>query len=175
MINLRALGAKLWTSWGKGTAKAVVVGMVLLAVAVGGTLIGNYARDKSIDYRTDASTEVHKRLGDVYAHLGDGVHVTRAPIGSVLYVHNKYIKTETCQGFTSNVFWDMETHVVHHYSMFTNWFAAGTYEADEMFVIPTYMPPGHYHIIKKTVSICNGQEHYTTNYDIVVEFYKPKK
>jgi hypothetical protein len=165
---------RLW-SWTKTAAKITTIGFGLLGVAVAGTQIESFVRTKSMGFRTDQNNAVHKRLGEVYAHLGDNVPLTRVATGSVLYIHNKYIKTQTCYGFTSNVFWDMETHVVYHYSMFTNWFAEGAYEANEMFVIPDYMPAGHYHIIKKTVSICNGQENYTTNYDIVVDFYKPKK
>jgi hypothetical protein len=153
----------------------LVIALLCIAVAAAGVFIGDYAEKKSINYRTDASTEIHKVLGDVYAHNGDGKKVSRAAVGTILFVHNKYIKTETCHGFTSNVFWDHESHVVHHYSMFTNWFAEGEYEADEMFVIPDYLPPGKYHIVKKTVSFCSGKEHYTLNYDIMVEFYKPEK
>ncbi|RYF05798.1 MAG: hypothetical protein EOO77_27985 [Oxalobacteraceae bacterium] len=154
----------------------VYAGIVLGVIAGTGACVylSDILAQKSVNYRTDASNEIHKVLGEVYAHLGNGEHVTKVEIGSLLFIHNKYIKTETCHGYTSNVFWDKKSHVVHHYSMFTNWFAAGEYEADEIFIIPTYMPEGSYHIVKKTVSICNGREHYTTNYDIVVDFVAPK-
>ncbi|RYE96187.1 MAG: hypothetical protein EOO77_41450, partial [Oxalobacteraceae bacterium] len=122
----------------------ITLGIALATIVC--VFLADYMQQKSINYRTDASTEIHKVLGEVYAHTGDRVHVNRVAIGSLLFIHNKYIKTETCQGFTSNVFWDFDTHVVHHYSMFTNWFDAGEYEADEMFLIPTYMPPGKYHV-----------------------------
>lgn len=174
-LNLREPKKQPKTTMQKIVAGAAISALVV-TMALVGTWLTEYLQKKSVNYRTEASTEVHKVLGDVYAHLGDSnARVTRAPIGGIIFIHNKYIKTETCHGFTSNVFWDKESHVVHHYSMFTNWFAEGTYEADEIFIIPSYLPPGKYNILKKTVSICNGREHYTINYDIVVEFYDPKK
>jgi hypothetical protein len=127
---------------------------------------------KSVNYRTDASTEIHKVLGDVYVHTGDGKKTNRIALGSMMFIHNKYIKTETCHGFTSNVFWGIDNKVTVHYSMFTNWFSEGEYEADEMFEINPKIPPGRYNVIKKTVSFCNGKEHYTTNYKVEVEFFK---
>ncbi|RYD67055.1 MAG: hypothetical protein EOP83_03620 [Verrucomicrobiaceae bacterium] len=155
----------------------VTVGMLCLmvAVAVVGVLVTDLAEKKSVNYRTDSSTEIHKVLGDVYVHTGDGQRTTRIPLGTMMYIHNKYIKTDTCHGFTSNVFWGIDNKVVVHYSMFTNWFAAGEYEADEMFEISKDIPPGRYNVIKKTVSICNGKEHYTTNYKIEVEFFNDAK
>lgn len=151
----------------------IAIGLLCIVAALAGVWIANVAERESVNFRTDSSTEVHKVLGDVYAHMGDNVRIGRAPIDSIVYIHNKYIKTETCHGFTSNVFWGLDNHVVHHYSMFTNWFAAGTYEADEAFIIPKWLPTGRYRMIKKTVSICNGKEHYTVNYDLVIEFYDP--
>lgn len=151
------------------------VGGLCLAAAFGGIYLSTFAEKASIDYRTDVSTEVHRVQGEVYVHLGDHKPVTRVPLGGNIYIHNVYIKTETCHGFTSNVFWGVDNHVVVHYSMFTNWFKAGHYEAEELYKIPTDLPPGLYKITKKTVSICNGREHYTTNFDIVAEFYKPTK
>jgi hypothetical protein len=157
--------------------RKVIAGAITLAamvaVAVGGVLVTDFAEKKSVNYRTDASTEIHKVLGDVYVHLGDGTRTNRVPVGGLMYIHNKYIKTETCHGFTSNVFWGIENKVVVHYSMFTNWFSEGEYEADEMFEIHPEIPPGRYNVIKKTVSFCNGKEHYTTNYKVEVEFFKP--
>jgi hypothetical protein len=158
--------------WRRVMAYAGAAGFIC-AIPFVGIHLSDYAHEKSIDIRTDASTEVHKRLGDAYAHLGDGNKVDRAPLGGVIYVHNNYIKTETCSSFTSTVFWDKTSHVVHHYSMFTNWFQPGTYEADEVYVIPPYLKPGTYNITKKTVSKCSDREYYTVNFDIKVTFYKP--
>lgn len=153
-----------------GTATIVA----MLVVAVTGLLLADIAEKKSVNYRTDASTEIHKVLGDVYVHTGDGKKTNRIPLGSMMFIHNKYIKTETCHGFTSNVFWGIDNNVTVHYSMFTNWFSEGEYEADEMFEINPKIPPGRYNVIKKTVSFCNGREHYTTNYKVEVEFIDPK-
>lgn len=154
---------------------SLLVALVLVpTVAVLGIKVGDVAQQAGIDSRTDAATEVHRVLGDTYVHLGDGKPVNAVPIGKVFYVHTKYIKTETCSAHVSNVFWDYDTHIVFHYSMFTNWFKAGTYEANEAFPVPDYIPEGNYHVVKKTVSNCNGQEHYSVNFDVVVRFYRPK-
>lgn len=152
------------------------IGAILLVplVAVIGIYVGDVAQKKSVDFRTDAETEVHRVLGESYIHLGDDKPVKAVPIGKVFYVHTKYIKTETCSAHVSNVFWDFDSHIVFHYSMFTNWFKAGTYEANEAFPVPDYIPEGNYHVIKKTVSNCNGREHYSVNFDLVVRFYRPK-
>lgn len=152
------------------------VGLPLMAliVAVVGVNFTDFAERASINYRTDVSTEVHRMQGEAYVHLGDGKAVAQVPLGAHMYIHNVYIKTETCHGFTSNVFWGIDNHVVVHYSMFTNWFYAGKYEAEELFTVPDYIPPGRYKIVKRTVSFCNGREHYTTNYEVVVEFTRLK-
>jgi hypothetical protein len=153
---------------------AINVGLIglLIGVATGGVVFTDLLEKKSVNYRTDASTEIHKVLGDVYVHTGDGKKTNRIALGSMMFIHNKYIKTETCHGFTSNVFWGIDNKVTVHYSMFTNWFSEGEYEADEMFEINPKIPPGRYNVIKKTVSFCNGKEHYTTNYKVEVEFFK---
>lgn len=84
-------------------------------------------------------------------------------------MNNKYIKSETCHVFVTNLLINKTTRVAHHYSMFINWFNAGRYEADEYFEMPENLPPGHYNLIKKTVSFCNGYEHYSTNYDLELD------
>lgn len=171
-LNLREPKKTKMPAWKR---VALVAGFVILFAAMApiGVIVGDYASKTSIDFRTDESTEVHKKLGEAYVHMGDNQPVSRAPLGSHIFVHNKYIKTETCHGFTSNVFWGIDNNVVVHYSMFTNWFRAGTYEANEVFTVPDYIPPGRYKVTKKTVSICNGKEHYTTNFELLIEFYRP--
>ncbi|RYD60252.1 MAG: hypothetical protein EOP84_37215 [Verrucomicrobiaceae bacterium] len=153
-------------------ATYMVALVAVIGVAVAGVYVANFAEKVSIDYRTDASTEVHKVEGNPYVHLGDKKPVKRVKIGTLMYIHNNYIKTEMCSVQVSTVFWDYDTHVVHHYSAFVNWFKPGTFEADEMYPIPEYMPPGNYHVVKKSISMCNGKEHYSVNFDVLVELYK---
>jgi hypothetical protein len=102
--------------------------------------------------------------------MGDEKQVTKVKLGDTFFVHNNYIKTETCHVAVSNVYWGVGTNISHHYSMFTNWFAAGSFTANEVFVASPNLPPGVYRIVKKTVSFCNGKEHYSLNFDVPVEF-----
>ncbi len=130
--------------------------------------------EKSRDHRTNEATETHRVLGNPYVHMGDRVAVTQVPLGSTFFVHNRYIKTDTCHVNVSNVYWGLSVNAVHHYSMFVNWFHAGSFEADEMFVATPTLPPGRYKIVKTSVSFCNGREHYSTNFSVEVEFVKPE-
>lgn len=147
-----------------------VWGVAILAMALVGVYTGNILDRKSIDYRTNEATEVHRNLSEPFIHLGDNKPVTQVNLGQTFFVHNKYVKMDTCHVFVSNVYWGVENHIAHHYSMFTNWFFAGTVEANEVFVASPNLPPGRYRIVKKTVSFCSGKEHYSTNFDIPVEF-----
>lgn len=149
-------------------------GMLALAVAVafGGVYFGSLAEKASIDYRTSEATEVHKLLSHPYIHLGDGVPVDKVKLGSVFYVHTDYVKLDTCHVQVSNVFWGVDSKIAHHYSMFVNWFNAGTFEVNEFFIATPELPPGRYKIVKKTVHMCSGKEHYSTNFSIPVEFVR---
>lgn len=158
------------TTWYDHTKTFLAVGFLALLAAVLGVYIADYAERTSINYRTSEATEVHKVLGEPYIHLGDNKPVGRVKLGQTFYVHNNYIKTETCHVFVSNVYWGVERPIAHHYSMFTNWFNAGTVEADEVFVASDNLPAGKYRIVKKTISFCNGKEHYSLNFDVPVEF-----
>lgn len=146
------------------------VGMVFVACAA---LIGvRYMTDASQSYRSHISDAAHKRIGEAYVHLGDNVPVKVAHPGQVIYVWNKYVKPATCHTTVTNLLIDKQKKVVHHYSMFANWFNEGTYEFNEIFHIPEWMPEGHYNLVKKSVSTCNGDVTYTTNFDIEFDIKK---
>jgi hypothetical protein len=160
------------TLW-RATRIVAAWAVIILIVAILGVYIGNLAERTSVDYRTAEATEVHKNLAEPFIHLGDNKPVTKVKLGQTFYVHNVYAKMDTCHVFVSNVYWGETNHIAHHYSMFTNWFPkTERVEANEVFIATPELPPGRYHIVKKTVSFCSGKEHYSTNFDIVVDFVR---
>ncbi len=125
--------------------------------------------------RDRISDAAHKALATPYIHLGDHVKVTTVYAGEIFYVWNNYVKPETCRVTVTNLFVDKKNKVILHQSVFANWFPEGTYEFNEIFHVPEWMPPGHYNVIKKSVSWCNNLETYTTNFDIEIDIAAARK
>ncbi len=70
-------------------------------------------------------TTVHQVIGNPYIHHGDGKGNATAKPGELIYVHNKYIKTERCHVQVANLLINTSNDDVLHFSTFINWFPAG--------------------------------------------------
>lgn len=149
------------------SAVGIIAGVVLLTGSL--ILAGEYLQNTNIKLLSAESTEAHKLISVPFVHLGDKTPVTSVNRGQVFYVHNKYIKGRTCHVNVTNLLIDKRNKIAHHYSMFTNWFEAGTYEFNELFVMPEQIPPGHYNLIKKSTSFCGSQVFYTLNFDVEID------
>lgn len=117
--------------------------------------------------------KVHQIIGQPYIHKGDKVENNIAHPGELIYVHNKYIRTDRCEMRVANLLINPLTNDVHHFSTFANWLAAGTFTADEMFVIPEWFPPATYRLVKRTTAVCSDRTVFFINFDLLVEI-RPK-
>lgn len=154
-----------------------IVGCTAAVIVAAGVGIGTRALSRlDSDLRSSASTEVHKVLGNPYIWTDNpNTPVDTVYRGEVFYVHNQYIRPETCHVMVTNLWIDTKDKIAHHHSIFSNWFPQGTYELNEYFEVPAKLPIGKWNIIKKTVNFCNGQVYYTTNYNIEVTIADPIK
>lgn len=151
--------------------RTIAVILLVIAVATGLVYIGKGLQDANVKRLGEESTQVHHRIGNAYIHVGDANHtpVTKLHNGEVFYVYNKYIKDRLCHVHVTNLMVDKEAKIAHHYSMFVNWFDAGTYEFNELFVVPEFLPPGHYTLTKKSTNFCGSEVFYTTHYSLDFE------
>ncbi|GAA0247087.1 hypothetical protein LNAOJCKE_0430 [Methylorubrum aminovorans] len=117
---------------------------------------------------TTKEQHVHQVIGQPFIHHGDKVENTTAQPGDLIFVHNKYIRTERCSMAVANLLINPETNDVHHWSTFQNWLPAGTFTADEMFKIPEWMPPATYRLVKRTTATCDGKTVYFVNFDLML-------
>lgn len=157
---------KLWSTL-KLTAFILTLIVAAFSLATWATSAQQGGRDR-------VSDAAHKRLGTPYIHLGDNVLVHTVYAGEIFYVWNNYVKPDTCRVTVTNLFVDVEKKRILHQSVFANWFKEGTYEFNEIFEVPVWLPPSHYHIVKKSVSWCNNLETYTTNFDIEIDIQGPR-
>jgi hypothetical protein len=149
------------------SAFGIIGAVAVLTISL--IMAGEYLQNANIKLLSAESTEAHKLISVPFVHKGDKVPVTEVQRGEVFFVHNKYIKGRTCHVNVTNLLIDKKNKIAHHYSMFTNWFEAGTYEFNELFVMPHEIPPGHYNLIKKSTSFCGSQVFYTLNYDVEID------
>lgn len=147
------------------------IGVVSAVVLLAGGLImaGEYLQTTNTKWLSAESTEAHKLISVPFVHLGNKMPVKEVKRGEVFYVHNKYIKGRTCHVNVTNLLIDKGNKIAYHYSMFTNWFEAGTYEFNEFFIMPRDIPLGHYNLIKKSTSFCGSQVFYTLNFDVEID------
>lgn len=118
---------------------------------------------------TSKEQHVHQVIGQPYIHHGDKIENNVARPGDLIFVHNKYIRTERCSMAVANLLINPQTNDVHHFTTFANWLAAGTFTADEMFKIPDWMPPATYRLVKRTTATCDGKTVYFVNFDLIIE------
>nr|WP_042675304.1 hypothetical protein [Methylobacterium sp. B34] len=126
--------------------------------------------EKHYQTTIEASEEtVHQIIGNPYIHMGDGKPNNRAHPGDLIYVHNKYIKSQRCHVQVANLLINTKNDDVMHFSTFQNWFGTGTFTANEMFALPDWLPPGTYRVVKKSTSFCGDRVFYFTNFDVILE------
>lgn len=120
-------------------------------------------------YRTTVEsreTTIHQIVGNPYLHHGDGKPNATAKPGDLIYVHNKYIKSERCHVQVANLLINRQTDDVLHFSTFQNWFPSGTFTANEMFKLPEWLPEGTYRLMKRSTSFCGDKVYYFVNFDL---------
>lgn len=150
--------------------KTVEATVLSLLVAGAILTVGDFMQRHHILMAEREEERVHQVVGNPYIHHGDKVPNNVARPGDLIYVNNKYIRTQRCSMRVANLLMNRENDRVHHWTTFNNWLGSGTWVADEMFVIPKWLPPGNYFVVKKTVAECDdGKRYYFVNFDLSIE------
>jgi hypothetical protein len=148
-------------------------GLKFLAIFVLGVICLSYLTNWWSSYtdHVESSKEqrIHQIIGQPYIHKGDKVANNVAKQGELIFVHNKYIRTDRCEMRVANLLINPLTNDVHHWSTFANWLNAGTFTADEMYKIPDWMPPATYRLVKRTTAVCSDRTVFFVNFDLIVE------
>jgi hypothetical protein len=154
MISFNRAAKKFWIG--------VLVAIIFAVALVGFQLISDQANEVT----GRVSDAAHKNVSPPYIHNGNNKPLLVAHPDEVIYVWNSYIRPSTCNITGVTLFTNPETKVIYLYSTFANWYVEGAYEFNEMFHIPTWMPPGHYHIVKKTINTCGSDMTHAINFDV---------
>lgn len=144
---------------------------VILAMAlVIGVLAGiQWLNQHQQDQAEKRDTYVHQIIGKPYVHKGNPAKPNNvARPGDLVFVHNKYVKSERCHVQVANFLINAENDYVLHHSQFLNWFPAGKFTANEMIKLPNWLPKGKYRLLKKSTSFCGDQVYYFINFDVLL-------
>ncbi|TNC10830.1 hypothetical protein FF100_22020 [Methylobacterium terricola] len=145
-------------------SRSVLWTLGLVAFVLAGTQWLNTHHQEQVEKR---DAYVHQVVGKPYIHAGNKAKpITTARRGDLIYVHNEYIRTERCEMRVANLLIGKDSNAVHHWTTFNNWLDKGTWVADEIFVLPKFMPPGPYRIVKKTVAKCGDETYFFVNFDV---------
>lgn len=154
------------------TLKKISTFILVSTITIVSIIVLNAYITRSTEQLTKDSDVAHMIIGKPLVHLGDHKPVTQLYIGESFYVWNRFDKPVSCRISGSTWFIDKVNKIDFNVNTYSSWHNAGVYEYNNLLVVDSNLPPGQYHIVKKSVSWCNGFVTYVTNYDIPVKLVR---